>query len=716
MTFFPDERANELRELFFESAEEILQVMNEAGLALEEHPEDKESLRSVRRAVHTLKGDSAACGYRELSELAHDLEDVLTPELVKEHAGLIPEVVLTAADTFHEMLAAYRNHLQPPAGAALREHIQKLLHRAPTAPARKASRTEVKFDWTEYERLLIAEGFRRGEVVYQVALHLASEGILPAAAYELVKKALDGCGKVIALRPETSELLANGGLIEAAVSTTKSAEWIEQRCSVPTVVAQIAVSRVPLIQTAPRDVLDVLIESEAAAVSAVVSGSDEAGRGFDEHPEHDEAGDEHHGGASVHSAAYMAPENTLRVDATRIDTVMNLVGELIIGKSMLQRVVTEFDRRFPKDPLRGKFSDALAFQSRILNELQKSVMKIRMVPVEQLFRRFPRIVRDVAKQRNKTITVSIAGQNTDLDKSILDALAEPLAHLIRNAADHGVESAEERAAAGKPANGTITLDAYHEGDQVVIEVEDDGRGIDRDKVLRRAIAAGIVKTDDASRLNEEEIHHLLFTPGFSTADQITEISGRGVGLDVVKSALDALKGTIQIDSVLGKGTTFRLMVPLTLASIQALLFHVGGRLYAVPIASVIEITRINESDVHRVEDHEVFQLRKQVMTLIRVERLESELPMRAAASESAADGKGRLFVVVIGAGSRRFGLAVDSLAGEEELVIKALEDQLITSPLVSGASILGDGTVVLILNIAAVINHLSRIPAMGATA
>jgi two-component system, chemotaxis family, sensor kinase CheA len=714
VTFLPDDRASELRELFFESAEEILQVMNEAGLALEEHPDDKESLRSVRRAVHTLKGDSAACGYRELSELAHDLEDVLTPELVKEHAGLIPEVVLTAADTFHEMLAAYRNHLQPPAGAALREHIQKLLHRAPTAPTQRAARTEVKFDWTEYERLLIAESFRRGEVVYQVALHLASEGLLPAAAYELARKALDGCGKVIALRPETSETLVNGGLIEAAVSSTKPADWIEQRCSVPTVVAQIAVSRVPLIQTAPRDVLDVLIESEAAAVNATVSGAAGASRhNFDDHDEH---GDEQHSGASVHSAAYMAPENTLRVDATRIDTVMNLVGELIIGKSMLQRVVTEFDRRFPKDPIRGKFADALAFQSRILNELQKSVMKIRMVPVEQLFRRFPRIVRDVAKQRNKTITVAIAGQNTDLDKSILDALAEPLAHLIRNAADHGIESAEERTGAGKPANGTITMDAYHEGDQVVIEVEDDGRGIDRERVLRRAIAAGIVKTDDASRLNEEEIHHLLFTPGFSTADQITEISGRGVGLDVVKSALDALKGTIQVDSVLGRGTTFRLMVPLTLASIQALLFHVGGHLYAVPIASVIEITRINESDVHRVEDHEVFQLRKQVMTLIRVERLEAELPSRTSALAAAPDSKGRLFVVVIGAGSRRFGLAVDSLAGEEELVIKALEDQLITSPLVSGASILGDGTVVLILNIAAVINHLSRIPAVGATA
>ncbi len=705
MTFFRDERASELRELFFESSEEILQAMNEAGLALEDRPNDKEALRSVRRAVHTLKGDSAACGYRELSELAHDLEDVLTAELVKEHAGLIPEVVLTAADTFHEMLAAYRNKMQPPDGAALREHIQRLLRRTPGVPVITKSETVapvVKFDWSEYERLVIAEAFRRGEPVFQVALHLAIEGVLPAAAYELVKKALETCGKVLTLHPENSSTLISGGLIEAAVASSKSPEWIEKRCNVPSVVAQIAVSRVSLAPSAPRDVLDILVESEAAALSATVAPG-EPPADLDHEHELD------HPSRLSAQSSYATPENTLRVDATRIDTVMNLVGELIIGKSMLQRVVAEFDRKFPRDPLRGKFSDALAFQSRILNELQKSVMKIRMVPVEQLFRRFPRIVRDVAKQRNKTISVEMAGQNTDLDKSILDALAEPLAHLIRNAADHGIESAEERAASGKPAHGAIRLDAYHEGDQVVIEVGDDGRGIDRHKVLRRAIDTGVLNAEDAIRLNEEEIHHLLFTPGFSTAEQITEISGRGVGLDVVKSALDDLKGSIEIESTLGKGTTFRLMVPLTLASIQALLFHVAGRLYAVPIASVVEITRISEADVHRVDDHEVFQLRKQVMTLVRIERLESNLTATPKSST-------RLFVVVIGAGSRRFGIAVDSLLGEEELVIKALEDQLVTSPLVSGASILGDGTVVLILNIAAVVTHLARMPALGATA
>jgi two-component system chemotaxis sensor kinase CheA len=693
VTFFPDERAAELRDLFFESAAEILQAMNEAGLALEDHPGDKENLRSVRRAVHTLKGDSAACGFRALSELAHELEDVLTPELAQQHAGLIPEVVLAAADTFHEMLAAYRNNLQPPAGGALREHIQRLLTK-PVVQPKKVVR-EATFEWTEYERLVIAEALRRGDHTYNVALYLDSES-LPAAAFELVRKALEGAGKVLAQRPEKAADLQQSGVIEAALSTPKSADWIRKRCQVPSVVARISIDEITEQQTKPRDLLDILLESEAAAISAGVSGSDHVAPGH--------LDDTHTGtpGSISHAA-----ENSLRVDATRIETVMNLVGELIIGKSMLQRTINEFERNHSKDPLRGKFSDALAFQSRVLGELQKSVMKIRMVPVDQLFRRFPRIVRDVAKQQNKDIMLELSGQNTDLDKGILDSLAEPLAHLVRNAADHGIESAAERQAAGKPARGTIRLDSYHEGDQVVIEVSDDGRGLDGQKIVDRTIERGILTPEEASRLTDSEALRLIFTPGLSTADHVTEISGRGVGLDVVQAALSNLKGAIELESEPGKGTTFRLLVPLTLASIQALLFRVAGRLYAVPITSVVEITRIADAEIHHVDEHEVFQLREQVLTLVRLERLESK---------PKAERAKRLFVVVIGAGNRKFGLIVDSLMGEEELVIKALEDRLVTSALVSGASILGDGTVVLILNVPAVISHLSRIPAVGATA
>lgn len=697
MTFLPDDRASELRDLFFESAAEILQSMNDAGLALEERPHDKESLRSVRRAVHTLKGDSAACGFRELSELAHELEDVLTPELAKENAGLIAEVVLTAADTFHEMLAAYRGNLQPPAGSALREHIQRLL-RKPAAQPKKSSR-EAKFEWSEYERLVIAEAFRQGESVYRIALQLDAEALLPAAAFELARKALESAGKILALHPESSASLAPAGLIEAALASARSADWIRKRCHVPSVVADIAVEKMSAPEATPRDLLEILLESEAAAVSAGVTGAL-----VDADPGHEgEARD----AAAPAGLAHAAAENTLRVDAGRIETVMNLVGELIIGKSMLHRTISEFERRYAKDPLRGKFSDALAFQSRVLGELQKSVMKIRMVPVEQLFRRFPRVVRDVARLRNKDVVLAMAGEHTDLDKGILDALAEPLAHLVRNAADHGIEPVNEREAAGKPVRGTISLNAYHEGNQVVIEVSDDGRGLDREKIVRRAIESGIVTAEETLHYNEAEALQLIFKPGLSTADEVTEISGRGVGLDVVHAALENLKGSIELESEPRKGTTFRLMVPLTLASIQALLFRAAGRLYAVSLASVVEITRITESAIHQVEDHEVFQLREQVLTLVRLDRLGSR--------EARAREK-RTFVIVIGAGSRRFGLAVEELVGEEELVIKALEDQLVASPLVSGASILGDGTVVLILNVLAVISHLSRIPAVGAIA
>lgn len=696
MTFPSDEQPSELFELFFESGEEILQGLNEAGLALEERPGDTEQLRHVRRAVHTLKGDSAACGFRQLSELAHELEDVLTPELAEQNPGLIAEVILTAADTFHEMLASYRNKLQPPVGGALREHIRKLLRKPKAGSQNPAS--EAKFEWTEYERLMIAEAFRRGETVYNVALHLDPEAILPAAAFELSRKAMEGAGTILALHPEGGAAAESARLIEAALSSAKPADWIRKHCQVPSIVEKISIEKLPPPQSAPRDLLEILIESEAAAVSAGVKAA--AGAAAPAEEEAHEAG-------TPAGLAHAASENTLRVDAGRIDTVMNLVGELIIGKSMLQRAITEFEHRHVKDPLRGKFSDALAFQSRVLGELQKSVMKIRMVPVEQLFRRFPRIVRDVARLRNKDIGLEISGQNTDLDKGILDSLADPLAHLVRNAADHGIETAAARQAAGKPVRGTIRLNAYHDGDQVVIEVSDDGHGLDREKIVRRAIERGILTAEEAVRLNESETLQLIFAPGLSTADEVTEISGRGVGLDVVKSALETLKGSVELESQPGMGTTFRLLVPLTLASIQALLFRVHGRLYAVPLAAVGEITRISDEDIHRVEDHEVFQLRDQVLTLVRLDRL---------GPQAVAERAKRIFVIVIGTGGRRFGLAVDSLMGEEELVIKALEDQLITSPLVSGASILGDGTVVLILNVPAVISHLSRIPALGATA
>jgi two-component system chemotaxis sensor kinase CheA len=417
-------------------------------------------------------------------------------------------------------------------------------------------------------------------------------------------------------------------------------------------------------------------------------------------PEHEPESHEIAGDAVTHTHTTTLAENILRVDAERIDSVLNLVGELIIGKSMLQQALNEFTRLYPKDALRGRFSDAMAFQARVLNDLQRSVMKIRMVPVEQLFRRFPRMVRDVARQCGKDVELVVSGQNTDLDKSILDAIAEPLTHLVRNAIGHGLEPAEERLKLGKPAKGTLRLSAYHQGNQVIVEVSDDGRGMDVQKIKAKAIELGMTSNEDAARLNEAEILEFVFRPGFSTASEVTEVSGRGVGMDVVQAVLHRLKGTVQTETHPGQGTTFRLKLPLTLAIIKALLFQVQQRLYAIPLNAVVEIARTLESEVHQVDHHEVLQLRNQVLPLVRLGR------PRAEGSERAST---KLFVLVISVGERKFGLIVDGLEGEEELVIKALDDQAVSTDLVSGASILGDGQVVLILNLSAVVEHSARL-------
>jgi two-component system, chemotaxis family, sensor kinase CheA len=701
VTQLPDDRSGELRALFFESANELLQSLNDAGLELEARPTDDEVIRRVRRAVHTLKGDSAACGYYQLSELSHELEDVLSPQIGQQVGGKLAEVVLEAADSFSAMLAAYQRNIEPPPAEPLRNLIRSLLT-APAQPERKGPEPKVsaRFAWTEYEQLMISEAIHRGETVYNIALRIDPNSLMHAAAFQLIRNVLHGCGTVIALRPEDNSAAATVEIVEAALATTQPEERLKQRCQIPAIVSELRVEQMSHIDTSEHELLGDILEAQAADATAQTK-------------DHSAHGD----GSKVTgqgSAAATVVESTLRVDSARIDAVMNLVGELIIGKSMLNRTLTEFDKTHKHDPLRGKLSDALAFQSRVLDELHKCVLKIRMVPVEQLFRRFPRLVRDVAKQCGKDIALDLSGQNTDLDKGILDSLAEPLMHIVRNAVDHGIESAEDRIAAGKAARGTIYLNAYHQGTQVVIEIRDDGRGIDLAQIREHAVKRGLMKAEDAQRLSENEVLNLIFEPGFSTAAEVTEVSGRGVGMDVVRTVMDRLKGTVHISSSKNRGTTIQLRAPLTLASIQTLLFRVGGRLFAVPLSSVVEITRINDEEIHRVDRREVLRLREQVLTLVRLNQLSQIHAVESPNTESTK--KKRNFVIVIGAAEKRFGLLVDSLVGEEELVIKALPSDIIASDLVSGASILGDGTVVLILNVPAVLQRLSRSVPLGAIA
>jgi two-component system chemotaxis sensor kinase CheA len=694
----PEDRGAELRALFFESAYELLQALNEGGLQLETHPGDEEVLRGVRRAVHTLKGDAAACGFGQLSELAHALEEVLTPEVVQSRGAGIAEIVLSAADIFGAMLFAYERSSEPPSGVHLQKMIRDLLEgpsskKDPAAHEAHGSQVAATFAWTEYEQLMISEAVHRGESVYNLALRVDPNSLMRAAAFQLIRNVLHGSGTVIALRPEDNIAAATVEVVEAALATKCTAEALAQRCRIPAIVSDVRIERAGI---AEHELLDDLLEVQANLAHA-------------EHPDDPAPA----AGSAIGAAVTAITETSLRVDAARIDAVMNLVGELIIGRSMLNRTLAEFDKSHPRDPVRTKLADAMAFQTRVLDELHKCVLKIRMVPVEQLFRRFPRVVRDVAKQCGKDVALQVTGQNTDLDKGILDSLAEPLMHLVRNAVDHGIDPVDERVAAGKPARGTVFLNAFHQGAQVVIEVRDDGRGMDTTKLRALAVEKAILNQDEAARLSEQEVLNLIFEPGFSTAAAVTEVSGRGVGMDVVRSAMGKLKGTVHVSTQLGKGTTIQLRAPLTLASIQTLLFRVGGRLFAVPLSSVVEITRIREEEIHMVDQREILRLRDQLLTLVRLNRLDH---IHAVAATPASPMKKTRFVIVIGAAEKRFGLLVDSLVGEEELVIKALPSDIVSSDLVSGASILGDGTVVLILNVPAVVSRFSKALPMEAIA
>jgi two-component system chemotaxis sensor kinase CheA len=692
MTNSPDERGAELRELFFETSLELLQALNEEALKLEKKPGDEEIVRGIRRTVHTLKGDSAACGLRELSELAHQFEDALSLEETATQTA-VAEIAFTAADVFTAMIAAYRKGTKLPGTASLRKKIQELT----SAPAGKKTRRKKttkaastaagkRGSWTEYEKLAIAKAQASGLAVHHVTVKIDPHCAMPIAGRQLIQNAIGGLGQILAVHPDAKSPAATKQ-VEFVLASEASVESIAAKGRVPTIAEEVTVE---LMHAAAPAAKKPLTEPEAPETAAEFE-TENASTAAPSSPAADPA-------APETSPTYTALENILRVEAGRIDNVLNLVGELIIGKSMLQQALSEFAKRYPKELLRGKFADAMGFQARVLNDLQRSVMKIRMVPVEQLFRRFPRMVRDVSRQCGREVELVLSGQETDLDKGILDAIAEPLTHLVRNAVSHGIESPEERARLGKPARGVVRLNAYHQGNQVIVEVSDDGRGIDAQKIRAKAVQLGMTTAEDAARLSEAEAVQFIFRPGFSTAEQVTEVSGRGVGMDVVQSVLQRLKATISVETRPGQGATFRLKLPLTLAIIKALLFWVEQRLYAVPLNAVVEIARTTESEVHQVENYEVLQLRNQVLPVVRLGR---------AMADNDHGGR-KLFVLVITVAEKKFGLIVDALEGEEELVIKALDDQTFNTDLVAGASILGDGRVVLILNLPAVVEQFAR--------
>jgi two-component system chemotaxis sensor kinase CheA len=385
-------------------------------------------------------------------------------------------------------------------------------------------------------------------------------------------------------------------------------------------------------------------------------------------------------------------EKTLRVDINRLDNLMNLVGELVLDRNRLTSINSRLEGKFEDDMDIKAIGDLAGHLNRVTSDLQLAVMKTRMQPIKKVFSKFPRMVRDLAREIKKDINLEIIGEETELDKSIIEEIGDPLVHLIRNSVDHGIETREERKKSGKAAMGKIRLAAFHEGNNIVIEIEDDGKGMDTERIKKKAIEKGILDKVDAERLSQKECLNLIFAPGFSTAEKISDISGRGVGMDVVKTNITKLNGIINIESVVGKGTIISIKLPLTIAIIHALMVQVGKDIFAIPLVSVIEIIKILKKNIHIIEGQEVINVRDSVLPLIRLER-------EFCISKEERD-EDCLYVVVIGIAEKRFGIVVDYFLGQEEIVIKSMGEFLKDSQEIAGATITGDGKVILILDIA----------------
>lgn len=607
----------ELREFFFAQATEVIDSLGELILRVERDPSDGESLRAIRRAVHTLKGDSTAFGFTELTDLAHRYEDALDRLRAREGAASreLIDLLLAGSDALAAFISYYRGEDEMPEVAQLVKGLAEL--------------------------------------------NSAAEAPAPAA--------------------------------EAPTKKTRK----------PRSKARKAEAAAPAAENAPAE-----IPAEPGAMPAVEAllmhaglHGDEAADGADDHRMMDDrrAGMDRRQGDRRQSQTA-----SLRVESERIDTAMNLVGELIIQRSMISTLAHQIEGERRGDELARQLTEAVALTSRTLSELQESVMRMRLVAIDQVFKRFPRVVRDAGLKLGKPIRLEITGGHTEIDKSVVEVISDPLIHLIRNACDHGIELPEVRERAGKPAAGVIRLSARRAGNQIAVEVADDGGGIDAARVLSKAVEKGLVTAQETADWNDSQKIGLIFLPGFSTKEQISDMSGRGVGMDVVKTTVDSLGGSINVTSVLGQGSRFTIKLPLTMAIVRAMLFETAGRNFALPLDSIREITRLKSQEAKTIDGREVLRLRDHVLPLVRVDEA---LGLRKAAER---DGAARLFIFVLDLGDgRQVGLAVEKLYGEQELVLKTVDDKLSQSNLVAGASILGDGSVVLILDAPAIVSQVT---------
>jgi two-component system chemotaxis sensor kinase CheA len=634
------EDLQEIIEDFLVEAFELIEQMDQDLVELEHQPEDLELLNSIFRVAHTVKGSSSFLNFDILTELTHHMEDVLNKARKSELVlnSDIMDIILESVDMMKGLLECIRESgTDTSCGIEISNICTRL-----DAVSKGESPVDVEVK-SEPEPVVESEPEPTPEPEEEIDYSQMSDADVEAEIERLLQQ-----------KREEKEQKKAKKEKEKEDSPTPVEKVEEKRESVP---QQVMQTPTPPQANKPK--------VAPAATKKVAS----------------------------------APEQTIRVEVKRLDHLMNLIGELVLGKNRLLKIYDDVEERYDGEKFLEELNQVVSSVSMVTTDLQIAVMKTRMLPVSKVFNRFPRLVRDLSRDLSKDIELIMQGEETELDKSIVEEIGDPLVHMIRNSCDHGIETPDIRKEAGKSSKGTVNLKAYNEGNQIVIEIKDDGAGMDADFLKMKAMEKGVITEQEAGQLSDKEAYALIFKPGFSTAKNVTNVSGRGVGMDVVKTNIEKLNGIIDIDSELGVGSTFKLKIPLTLAIMQALLVSAQEEYFAIPLSSVLETVRINIDEVYTIEGKNVLKLRDEVLSLVRLSDM--------FGVEQVFDSGTHNYVVIIGVAESKLGIIVDGLVGQEEVVIKSMGDYLQGINGIAGATIRGDGGVTLITDVAALM-HIAK--------
>ncbi len=685
-------------EIFIDETKEHLQNLNEQLLILESEPENENTINEIFRAAHSLKGMAGTMGYKRMQKLTHNMENVFS-EIRNGKMKVKSELVdvlfrgLDALESYLENIQAsadegtedndsiivdLNNILEEGLGQSMdspKEEQKEAIEKKPESAGSEDFMKYKKIVLQEHEIHAISKA-QEEENVFGITVYIQESCILKAARAFLVFKALEELGDVVVSNPSVQDIEDERFELDFSVVLLTKESMEKVKASILNVSeikdAAIGYFESTQLKETENSIENAMNEVAATAAATAVKPSN--------------VKETTNGQPQKKTATKPVVNRSVRVDIEKLDVLMNLVSELIIAKNGLVSIGSNEDTS--KDS--AAFNEQIEYLERVTTNLHESVMKVRMMPIETVVNKFPRMIRDLSKKLDKKMELYMTGEETELDRTVIDEIGDPLQHLIRNAADHGLESNEERIRLGKPEVGSIFLDAYQDGNNVVIEVRDNGGGINVERVRQKAIDKGTITSEQADSMTQKDIIDLLFLPSFSTAEQISDVSGRGVGLDVVKTNIEKLGGDIECKTVLGEGSSFVIRLPLTLAIIQALMVELGDEKYAIPLGSIQTIEDVPCSEIEYVQTKEVINLRGSVIPLIRLDEVLDVEP-REEVPES-------LTVVIVSKGEKLAGLVVDNLIGQLEIVIKSIGKYINNNKVISGAAILGDGEVALIID------------------